>query len=53
MPKKCTQDFNVGNHQDKDKQIHHFIIAGFCPFVNHSNYACFLNKFTILLIPYD
>lgn len=43
----------MGNHRDEDKQIHHFIIAGFCLFGKLSNYACFLNKFAILLIPYD
>lgn len=51
--KNCTEDSNVGNHRDEDKQIHHFIITGFCLFGKLSNYACFLNEFTILLIPYD
>lgn len=49
--KNCTEDSNVGKPRDKDKQIHHFIIAGFCLFVNLSNCACFLNQFT--KISYD
>lgn len=47
--KNYTEDSNVGKH--RDKQIHHFLIAGLCLFVNLSNCTCFLNKFT--KISYD